>query len=347
MRAELIYDGSMMPKNILGEPRHDQLQGTAREVVAELCGRICYDSLGQGRSSEQYHKHIKEVAHLSTYEHTPLTYVLLVEDMSVYPRLLNILSRRGINVENIGDNKFEISISFRALIEHSQYKDNKGRAFFHKAIELGRNLAPQILGEPEYYPLNDCTLFVTEPTREANQWISIYMQGSRGFSHEQVRHRFAISQRSTRYVDESESDWEMHPLIYRYLDTQDDDLIQRDKISLVESSCRDLYDNLVKELQEFLIKQKVDKLSARKQARGAARGYLGNALSTEMIFSAPVEMWHRLIKQRCSRFADAEIRSLYCEHVLPALKSSIYGHKFEHYKLTKSPDGIGWCLDDN
>ena len=42
----------------------DQLKGTPGEQLCELAGRCCYDSLGQGRSSADYWKHILQVRHL-------------------------------------------------------------------------------------------------------------------------------------------------------------------------------------------------------------------------------------------------------------------------------------------
>jgi len=98
-----------------------QDQGSDMARLIECAGRTCYDSMGQGRSSAEYHQHIREVGHGSVTEHA--------------------------------------SISF--------YLDNI----------------------------------------------------SRGLTHELVRHRAgcAISQRSTRYVDESGSPWILHPLLEKLL----------------------------------------------------------------------------------------------------------------------------------
>jgi thymidylate synthase ThyX len=84
-------------------------------------------------------------------------------------------------------------------------------------------------------------------------------------------------------------------------------------------------------------------MTARKQARGMARGYLGNALQTEMLFSASVAQWKRMLEQRLTPAADAEIRLVY-ELALAELKRSRYGAAFERYELVDSPDGLGKVL---
>jgi thymidylate synthase (FAD) len=83
-----------------------------------------------------------------------------------------------------------------------------------------------------------------------------------------------------------------------------------------------------------------DKLTARKQARGAARGYLGNALYTELVFSASVAQWKRMLRLRCSDGADGEIRAVFVE-VLKELKQCQYAQAFEAFDLVLASDGVG------
>jgi hypothetical protein len=45
----------------MGRPKENQLTGTIHENLGELASRICYDSLGSGRSSEALHQHILDV----------------------------------------------------------------------------------------------------------------------------------------------------------------------------------------------------------------------------------------------------------------------------------------------
>lgn len=239
----------------MGEPRADQMQGTDGERLVELAGRACYDSLGKGRPSAEYHKHIMEVDHGSVTEHASITFFL----------------------GNI----------------------------------------------------------------------------SRGLTHELVRHRVgvAISQRSTRYVDENESAWVLHPLLERYFETE---VVKRapnhEQVELtVNDQCRHVihtakrsYKVVVTALEADLIAHGADKFTARKQARGAARGLLGNALLTEMVWTCNIRALKQILKQRANQHADAEIRVLanrLYEEALPYWPTYL-----GCYEKVSCPDGIGYGL---
>src|SRR6516225_6478111 len=75
LSARLVYDGgeAVYIPSEMGMPRDNQMQGTHAEQLCELAGRVCYDSLGKGLSSEEYHRHILEVNHTSTLEHFNFT----------------------------------------------------------------------------------------------------------------------------------------------------------------------------------------------------------------------------------------------------------------------------------
>lgn len=172
-----------------------------------------------------------------------------------------------------------------------------------------------------------------------------------GNSHELVRHgdRTGISQRSTRFVQENESPWVDHPLVQEFLASKDllpDDPENRIRGALgaiigdVKISAREVYERTVEHLQKWLTAKGVDKLTARKQARGAARGYLGNALLTELIFSASVGQWKRMLRMRACAPADAEIRAVFVQ-ALEALKQSRYAADFSSFIVAPAPDGLG------
>ncbi len=243
----------------MGEPRGDQMQGTDAERLVELAGRACYDSLGKGRPSPEYHQHIMDVDHGSVTEHVSLTFFL----------------------SNI----------------------------------------------------------------------------SRGLTHELVRHRVgvAISQRSTRYVDENESEWVWHPLIDAFiaarapveLGNQSKDgkytgALFRQQTTYVREEAQKNYALVVEELQAWLVAKGADKLTARKQARGAARGLLGNALMTEMVWTCNLRALKQILKQRANQHADAEIRVLanrLYEEALPYWPTYL-----GCYQKRTCPDGIGYEL---
>lgn len=171
--------------------------------------------------------------------------------------------------------------------------------------------------------------------------ISFYIDGvSRGLTHELVRHRAgtAISQRSTRYVDESESEWVWHPLIEAACDDPD---LEADLAGLAQHA-REAYDSVVLRLQANLEAAGTDKLTARKQARGAARGALGNALGTSLVWTANIRALRNVIEQRASEFADAEIRLL--ANALYEAAVEVCPEYFSDYRRVECPDGIGYGL---
>ena len=193
---------------------------------------------------------------------------------------------------------------------------------------------------------------VVEPKTDAEKWITIYTYGSRGFSHELVRHGdfTAMSQRSTRYCNEGKSSWVLHPIIQQFLEEQDatTEMIQTEELKGFIDQARDLYKTWVKRLVPY-IKARIDpdapyaKTTARKQARGAARGLLGNALGTELVFSASVFQWRHIFRMRASAAADGEIRVAACQ-ALVACKESRYGDSFSDLELVEAGDGTGLML---
>lgn len=168
-----------------------------------------------------------------------------------------------------------------------------------------------------------------------------------GNSHEQVRHDFRVgtSQRSTRFCDEDESPWVVHPLLMQALSELPGTLADTidAQIENLRTASTSLYNDIVESLTFYLKSTGADRLSCRKQARGAARGFLPNNLQTQLIFSASVAQWKRMIEQRLTSAADAEIRDLYAQ-VLLALQQSRYGESFASYQIGNSSDGVGVCL---
>lgn len=351
--AKVVWDGGdkiEVPEE-LGKPREDQLQGTVREQLVELSGRVCYDSLGVGRNSAEYHKHIQEVGHLSVLEHA---YATIQVSETFNP--LVFINRPDIWVEaNDVANGYRITFNPRSILEWASWTKVPIRVQ-PAAMYLGdllhyhaSKLYPQIVApsarpallENAYPALSR----VIHPESDDEKWVSMFMGMSRGCSHELVRHGnfTAISQRSTRFVAENESPWIDHPLVRQY----EDHLIREkgvgdwmEKIEKLKEHAKAIYAEVVERLQPWLAAKGIDKLTARKQARGSARGYLGNALYTEMVFSANVAQWKRMLRLRCSGPADAEIRVLFVE-ALKALQASRYARDFKDFSLIESPDKIG------
>lgn len=360
--SKLVWDGGdkILIPDEMGKPRADQLQGFVREQLSELAGRVCYDSVGSGRSSPDYHKHIKEVGHLSVYEHAHMTVqIRLPLEAMVF------LNRPGLWVENRFEEGFRVTFNPRNIFDWDVWSEQihvDDLIYSPSSFKIGDVLsfhaeqAYPMMVQPRdrdeqttsgYKSLSHIVL----PETDEEKWVSMFMVGSRGFSHELVRHgdRTGISQRSTRFVQENESEWIDHPLVQEFLASKDllpDDPENRIRGALggiigdVKVSAREVYERTVEHLQKWLTAKGIDKLTARKQARGAARGYLGNALLTELIFSASVGQWKRMLRMRACAPADAEIRAVFVQ-ALAALKKSRYSLDFVNFSVAPAPDGLG------
>ncbi len=186
--------------------------------------------------------------------------------------------------------------------------------------------------------------------------LTFFLSGiSRGLTHELVRHRVgvAISQRSTRYVDENESTWALHPLLNEFFASLEHaparasngeqvELSLQQKTNHVIDTAKRTYRDVVERLQSWLIAKGADKFTARKQARGAARGLLGNALMTEMVWTCNLRTLKTVLGQRAKGAADAEIRLLanrLYEEALPYWPTYL-----GRYLKRPCPDGIGYEL---
>jgi thymidylate synthase ThyX len=340
----------------MGKPRADQLQGMVREQLSEIAGRVCYDSVGTGRSSPDYHKHVQEVGHLSVYEHAHMTV-----QIKLPLEALIFLNRPGLWVENRFEEGFRVTFNPRNILDWDMWSQQinvddliKEPSSFHigDVLSFHAEQAYPMMVAPRIRPTQTAEGYqaiseVVEPDEDEEKWVSMFMVGSRGFSHELVRHgdRTGISQRSTRFVAENESEWIDHPLVQEY----DKWLFAKDstaatsfmgKIGDLKKHSKEIYADIVETLQPWLVERGVDKFTARKQARGAARGYLGNALSTELIFSASVGQWKRMMRLRAVGPADAEIRAVFVQ-ALADLKKSRYRADFMDFSVEPASDGLG------
>ncbi len=363
MDASLVFDGELRIPDSMGRASHDQLQGSVSENLGEVASRICYDSLGNGRSTHKLHAHILEVINLSVYEHFNFTIRMEPGEQWVDALFRAVANRKGmwiVNYEGLGPDIVDITTNYRAILEWQRHTKLTNEQSFANGVlcdvltHYANRLAPIIFKDREPCLTEDTRMVLRESRlmddmdlSDDQVWISLWLYGSRGFTHEQVRHRFAMSQRSTRYVDEDESDWITHPLITKYMDDPiESDTRKRlfkNQIAECIRTARATYSMANDYLTQYLLGAGMDKQTARKQGRGTARGFLGNALASEMIYSAPVSGWKWILNQRASKFADAEIRGVY-EPALEALKRSRHGHRFSDYNLMASPDGMGKVL---
>jgi hypothetical protein len=286
------------------------------------------------------------VNHGSVWEHAVLTFEMETEGGSEITNTAEILvelaGRPGVLVTKLpsayeGDNALRFTANLRAIREWDRWSAFLDRSLGNGYLWHGNGapgealrglaapLAPLVFQDYKFATgrLTNRVKLV-EPRTDDEVWCSLFFTNvSRAVSHEQVRHKYqtAVSQRSTRYCDESESPWLAHPVLIEFIEScGEDGNGYLEGINRTESHARSNYAHTVETLERHLVSRGLDALTARKQARGAARGVLGQALMTEFVFSASLAQWKRMIEQRHSPHADAEIRECYGE-VIDVLRS--------------------------
>ena len=133
---------------------------------------------------------------------------------------------------------------------------------------------------------------------------------SRSLTHELVRHRagFAYSQRSQRYVDESDGSFVVPPAI------AGEGGGGKEALNIFTEAVNDAaasYDRLTDALDKAFPREMFESVRDRRKAiRQAARAVLPNATETKIFVTANVRAWRHFIEMRAAATADWEIRSL-------------------------------------
>lgn len=359
MSASVIYVSDSINQIVdlpttFKKPREDQFQGSPLEKLTEVACRICYDSMGlkKSRNSIDLHHHIQDAPNLSVYEHANVVIEIpSITDEMIYKVLLN---RKGLYVDLWSKGRLRIAANARAILEWDKYNRNclpiQEKSEYNRiSRRLGNTLLDALKTKmPNALARITCDsgfryhYDLPNGLSPEQRFISVWIYGSRGLTHEQVRHRFAISQRSTRFVDELPpngdsmhlfneyygcgGEYVWHPDLLGYLADQEVPESLKSVLKEVMISARQrgrlAYDLVIQSLQPYYIKKGRSELDARKQARGAARGALGNALASEMIFTASEADWENMLLQRGSLLADAEIRETYV-HLWNTLKDNV------------------------
>ena len=160
---------------------------------------------------------------------------------------------------------------------------------------------------------------------------------SRSLTHELVRHRagFAYSQRSQRYVDETEGSFVLPPAL-RGEDAAADKA--RRVFDEAMESASESYVKLVEGLEAVLPRERFDSATDRRKAiRQAARSVLPNATETKIFVTGNVRAWRHFIEMRATPYADWEIRAL-ALNVLDLLQREA-PIMFGDFEVSELPDG--------
>ncbi|HAP67399.1 MAG TPA: FAD-dependent thymidylate synthase [Nitrospinae bacterium] len=122
--------------------------------------------------------------------------------------------------------------------------------------------------------------------------------GSRAFTHQIVRHRLcSFSQQSQRYVDEKGFEVVTPPSIEK------------------NREAKILFDNFIESAKDTYIR--LQSMGIRKED---ARFVLPNAVESEIVISANFREWRHVLKERCDKAAQWEIRETALE-ILKILKN--------------------------
>ena len=160
---------------------------------------------------------------------------------------------------------------------------------------------------------------------------------SRSLTHELVRHRagFAYSQRSQRYVDETEGSFVIPPALSSNREGIESarDVLDQALIKASESYS-DLVEALEKTLPPDMFEMNTDR---RKAIRQAARSVLPNATETKIFVTANVRALRHFIEMRGAIFADWEIRHLAIEMLKILQKEAPL--LFGDFEIEELPDG--------
>ncbi len=115
--------------------------------------------------------------------------------------------------------------------------------------------------------------------------------GSRAFTHQIVRHRLcAFSQQSQRYVDEKGFSIITPPSIER------------------NEEAKRIFDDFIKGAKDAYVK--LQSLGIKKED---ARFVLPNAVESEIVISANFREWRHILRERCGKSAQWEIREVALE----------------------------------
>lgn len=328
-------------ESLKNDPNIDPLcyTGTLEECLMEFAGRVCYNSGHTGsknRPSKEYLENIRESRHTSVLAHSIVQFRLPIDDARVFayemcnepgwyfgfttrPSKESLWVLCTVNLRFV---ERMLDPVYRKSVRTSETCDS----ILNEALCLAQLYAPLALGKPEEGSLfvnfaQDAYRSLTDMYSDPgnHKWYSVLIKGSRNLSHEFVRHSFnsAISQRSTRYVDESDFTFVDHPLFKRAMQGKFYTELHSFR-NLNIQSVKDEYEKIFKILHDTAVEEGMSNLQAKKQARGALARFLPNGISTDLVYTASLREWNFIFEQRISDHADEEIREIaeLCRNVI-------------------------------
>ena len=177
-------------------------------------------------------------------------------------------------------------------------------SFGSKQGRVGKKYLENIIGIKREGPAHGSVL-------EHLSYTFLVTDQSRGFTHEQVRHRagWAYSQMSTRYIDysidheASDGDWNLSFCI-------PNEIAGPLKIEYIKhlKATRELYSKIVNSLMPWYGSSDTD---AKKKSRGIARSILPICTESVIVMTGNARAIWNAMALRGNKYADREIRDVY------------------------------------
>ena len=293
----------------LTEPQVELLTTTDfNEKLIEQAGCLCYNST-PGKPEERIPKWIKS-GHLSVIEHGRAC--LEFDDDTLQEHGYEVFNRHlYVTYRDTGDGYLNriVSGNYRAWLELLQQWDD-GDWLYRDIWMTLRAQAPNVFPalsateddqDNESYStvvtladLKSFGSYGSIPHIALHAAATFKISCSRAVSHEMVRHRMvSYSQRSQRYVDESNSSYYLPPEMG----------ITDPHSGLCLSTIGMQYQFAINKAWHYYNVLRKDGVAPQ-----IARYVLPNACLTEIIMTANLEEWHHIIKLRASRAAQPEMQ---------------------------------------
>ncbi|MBW7856838.1 MAG: FAD-dependent thymidylate synthase [Leptonema sp. (in: Bacteria)] len=307
----LGIDGKLNP-TFIEAYRRNQFSGNDYENMLEYAGRICYDSFGKEKSrpSVEYLQHIVESRHTSVLGHG-LIHIKWPSENYVKEFVWNYRSEPGWYIY---EQVLSVNLRFVERNLSSLYQN------YPEIVKLFADRYPNIIETKEVAAKTE----LNEAATGQHSWLNFEVGCSRSCSHELIRHSFqsSISQRSTRYVNESEFKPILHPIV-ETLDTETCTKIN-DITENIRRQIVDGYTTVISLVKDGLSIQG-SATNLTKTARGAAARLLPHGLPTKIVYSVSIRELKEIIQQRV---VEGGVADLEIYRVALQMKRIAQDHKF-------------------
>lgn len=271
-----------------------QYTGNYYEDLLEYAGRICYDSSGKPKSrpTKEYLLNLYDSKHHSVFGHAVLSFEVTTKLAKLWFDYFQAIPGWWVDLAD-SEVYRKLTVNLRFILseevrEFLFHLDGDLVMLFNTFERMFCEQYPILYDNRTDFDYDKAKFHEFEPAKI--NWYTFEIICSRSCSHEWIRHSYqsAISQRSTRYVDESDFNFVLHPEF-------DGD------ISIVS--------NLVKDSKAAYAELMKSDLPLKTKRAVAAR-ILPHGMATKIVYTVSEKELGYIFEQRISDHADAEIREI-------------------------------------